>query len=181
MIRGLIRALRTWPSKGRARLAGLRWNVSFGGAVEIGTGVAFKATDGGRISIARGVALQRYCALLTKYGGLEIGENTFVGTGSQIVVREKVVIGSDCLIAEYVTIRDQNHKIVAGQKTRDMGFDCAPITIGNNVWIGAKATILPGVTIGDNSVVAAHAVVTRDVAPNVVVAGIPAKVLREIV
>ena len=55
----------------------------------------------------------------------------------------------------------------------------APIHIGKNVWIGANATVLPGVTIGDNAVIAAAAVVTKDVPANVVVAGVPAKVIRK--
>lgn len=59
-------------------------------------------------------------------------------------------------------------------------MEAEPITIGNNVWIGGSATILPGVSIGDNAVVGAGSVVTRDVAPNTVVAGNPAKVIRQI-
>ena len=56
----------------------------------------------------------------------------------------------------------------------------APIVIGENVWIGANATVTPGVTIGDSAVVAAGAIVTKDVPPNVIVGGVPAKIIREI-
>ena len=71
-----------------------------------------------------------------------------------------------------------DHEFEVAPPTRLAGMRTAPIVIGENVWIGAKATITRGITIGDNAVVAANAVVTRDVPANAVVGGIPAKILK---
>lgn len=88
---------------------------------------------------------------------------------------QSVEIGDDTLIAEMVTIRDHGPK-----PYRRQGFVSAPIRIGQNVWIGNKVTITKGINIGDNSVVAANAVVTKDVEPNVVVGGVPARIIKKL-
>ncbi|MBC8076121.1 MAG: hypothetical protein H7Y32_08620 [Chloroflexales bacterium] len=78
-----------------------------------------------------------------------------------------------------VSIHDENHIPGRGpEPIAQRGFRCAPVVIGRNVWVGAKATILQGVTIGDGAVVAAGAVVTRDVAAYTLVAGVPARPIR---
>lgn len=76
-----------------------------------------------------------------------------------------------------VTIATLNHGL--SLETRNITYS-SPVIIGENVWIGSSSTILPGVTVGDNSVVAAGAVVTKDVPKNAVVAGVPARVVKEI-
>lgn len=81
------------------------------------------------------------------------------------------------MIGMNVTIATLNHGLPL--ETRNTTYP-SPVIIGENVWIGSNATILPGVTVGDNSVVAAGAVVTKDVPQNTVVAGVPAKVVKEI-
>lgn len=141
---------------------------------------SISATDGGRVRLGQGTALAVGATLVAKRGTLEIGANGFVGIGTVIVARDAVRIGRDALIAEYVTIRDQDHAFGGSRPTALSGFETAPITIGNNVWIGAKATVTRGVTIGDNSVIGANSVVTRDIPANVVAAGIPARVIRAI-
>lgn len=143
-------------------------------------GGSLKATDGGRIEIGAQVALSDHTQITAKFGTIEIGERTYVGPFCVLCAREGIRIGRDCLIAEMVVIRDQNHSIVPGQLIRNAGYDVAPVTIGNNVWIGAKATILPGVSIGDNAVIGANSVVTKDVPANAVFAGVPARKLRDI-
>lgn len=98
-----------------------------------------------------------------------------------MVVREGLSVGDHTLFGEGVSIHDDNH--VAGRGPEPIasrGFEARPITIGANVWVGAKAVILLGVRIGDNAVVGAGAVVTRDVPACTVVAGVPARIIREI-
>ncbi len=93
----------------------------------------------------------------------------------QIICTDKVEIGEDVAIARDVIIRDtDSHKIVAENHKVT-----APVKIGNHVWIGTRAIIMKGVTVGDGAVIAAGAVVTKDVPPKTIVAGVPAKVIRE--
>lgn len=107
---------------------------------------------------------------------LEIGTNSRIN-GCHISASERIIIGKNVRISQYVLIMDNDfHQVTDhfadGKKN--------PIIIEDDVWIAAKATILKGVTIGKGAVVAAGAVVTKDVKPYTVVAGVPAKVIREI-
>jgi acetyltransferase-like isoleucine patch superfamily enzyme len=137
-----------------------------------------QATDGGVIHIDDGVSIGPYVHLLCKGGSVKIGARAFIGQGCVIVSNESIEIGPDALIAEYVTIRDQDHHFEGVAPTAQSGMRTSPIRIGHNVWIGAKATITRGVSIGDNAVVGANAVVTRDVPANAVVGGVPARTIR---
>jgi len=165
-----------------AALAAIRpfgiFGLQHGFKCRIGPMVRIRIVDGGNCKLGANVTIERCCEVTASGGELEFGENTFVGQGSVIVARGKIHVGRDCLIAEHVSIRDQDHCFGHGLMTARAGFTTAPITIGDNVWIGAKATITKGVSIGENSLVAAGAVVTRDVPKNCLVGGIPAKIIR---
>lgn len=139
-----------------------------------------RATDGGQARIGEGVVLSRFIEITVKYGKLELGAGCHVGPFSLICARDLISIGRDYLVAEYVTIRDQDHRFGPGQITFESGFTTAPVRIGDNVCIGAKATVLKGATIGDNVVVGANSVVTHDLPDNVMAAGVPARVIRKI-
>lgn len=154
--------------------------VSWGRGVRVMKGVEISVTGSSRLTVGDGVALDRYATLIVQNGRLEIGSGGYIGVGAHIVTRQSVTIGPHALIAEYVTVRDQDHDYRAGEIVADSGFRTAPVTIGANVWIGAKATVTKGVTIGDNAVIGANAVVTRDVPANAVVAGVPARIVRSI-
>jgi len=111
-------------------------------------------------------------------GKIKIGDNLFVGPYSIIYGHGGVVIGNNVLIASHVTIIPANHNFK--NKTRPVvqqGLSMKGIVIKDGAWIASGAVILDGVTIGENAVVAAGAVVTKDVAPNCVVAGIPARLI----
>ena len=107
---------------------------------------------------------------------LILGKNVFFNSGCKVQDQGGITIGDGTLIGHNVVLATLNHGISPDER-HDL-FP-APIHIGKNVWIGANATVLPGVTIGDNAVIAAGAVVTKDVPANVVVAGVPAKVIRK--
>lgn len=106
---------------------------------------------------------------------IKVGKNVFINSGCRFQDQGGISIGDGTLIGHNVVLATLNHGIAPDER-HDL-FP-APIHIGRNVWIGANATVLPGVTIGDNSVIAAAAVVTKNVPANVVVAGVPAKVIR---
>lgn len=108
-------------------------------------------------------------------GRIEIGNNTFINYGSSIAAREFVKIGAHCHLGHYTFImdNDQHHVI------RHMELpQSATVIIEDHVWVGAKAVILPGVRIGSRSVIGAGSVVTKDIPPQCVAAGNPARVLR---
>ncbi|KAJ3117979.1 hypothetical protein HDU96_004655 [Phlyctochytrium bullatum] len=115
------------------------------------------------------------------YGSnIHLGKGVYMNSNVVILDCNKVTIGNDVLIAPSVQIYAAYHPLEPELRT-DGGPELAkPITIGNDVWIGGAAVILPGVTIGDGAVVGGGAVVTKDVPPRTVVAGNPARVIRKI-
>ena len=114
----------------------------------------------------------------TDFGkNITIGKNVFLNIGCSFQDRGGISIGDGSMIGMNVTIATLNHGLPL--ETRNTTYP-SPVIIGKNVWIGSNATILPGVTIEDNSVVAAGAVVTKDVPENTVVAGVPAKAVKKI-
>ncbi len=109
---------------------------------------------------------------------LSIGDHTFVGRNTTIEVSGEVSIGRAGLIAPGVYITDHNHDTAPGASMFERPCVVAAVRIGDDVWIGANAVILPGVEIGDGAVVAAGAVVSRSVPPNAIVGGVPARLIR---
>lgn len=114
------------------------------------------------------------------YGyNIHIGKGFFSNTNLVILDGAEVTIGDNVFIAPGVGIYTAGHPLDV--KRRNAGLEYAyPIKIGNNVWIGAQCIILPGVTIGDNAVIAAGTVVNRDVPAGMLVAGNPCRIIREI-
>ena len=145
----------------------------------IGMGVLCRATDGGTISIGEGVSIGQNVRIEAKGGDILIGNNVFIGDGCILVSQERIRIGSNCQIAEYVVIRDQDHSI-SSRPIKDAGFETASIEIGEDVWIGAKATIIKGSTVGAGSVIGAHSLVRSDIPSFTLAAGIPAEVKKKI-
>lgn len=134
-------------------------------------------------------ALTFNCTLVCGLTGIiEIGDNTMLN-GVSITAYEKVVIGKNCQIASCTFIADTDFhpvdpairkKEVNGYKIDHSEVNKKAVTIGNNVWIGWGCTILKGVTIGDNSIIAAGSVVVTDVPPNVLYAGNPAELKKSL-
>ena len=113
---------------------------------------------------------------------IDIGDHTFIGNGCTFSAGREIRVGEHCLISALVRIHDNDgHPLDIERRLNHapIGDDeVAPVIIGNNVWIGAGATILKGVSIGDGAVVGTGAVVTSDVPPAGVVAGNPAKLVK---
>jgi acetyltransferase-like isoleucine patch superfamily enzyme len=105
---------------------------------------------------------------------LSIGAGTYINRNSVIVAHERVEIGRNCLISWDVVIIDDDHHDRMGVARR-----IAPVVIGDGAWIGCRAIVLKGVTVGEGAQVAANAVVTRDVPPHTLVAGQPAREVRD--
>ena len=111
-------------------------------------------------------------------GTIRIGRAVLMSPGSRISASDEVIIGDGVMMANGTYITDSDwHTVYDRTKRAD---EVMPVHIGRNVWLGDHATVLKGVTIGENSVVAARAVVARDVPANVIVAGNPAKVVKEL-
>lgn len=142
--------------------------------------VRFRVTDGGVCHLGAGTVVERLGEITASGGEITIGGNSFIGQGTIIVSRSRISIGENCLIAENVTIRDQNHKFGVRELIHESGFDVKEIEIGDNVWIGAKVCILAGVIIGEGSVIGAGSVVTKTLPSRIVAVGNPARILRHI-
>lgn len=128
----------------------------------------------GDVHLGDRVRLREHVLLDAGEGRLRIGSGTYIGQRSEIYAQESIQIGDDSLIAMDVLIMDTDHHVIEGNdRTR-------PVTIGSHVWIGARASVLKGVTIGDGAVIAAAAVVTSDVAPGYLAAGVPARAVRPV-
>ncbi|MDQ0222639.1 sugar O-acetyltransferase [Streptococcus moroccensis] len=135
---------------------------------------AFKALTGQNLDDSVSISLPFY----TDFGShISLGKNVFINTGVMFVDLGGITIEDDVLIAPFVKITTVNHP--TDPKDR-RGVILKPVHIKKNAWIGAGATILPGITIGENAIVSAGAVVTKDVPENTIVAGIPARVIKSI-
>ncbi|AJA47674.1 putative acetyltransferase [Clostridium pasteurianum DSM 525 = ATCC 6013] len=108
---------------------------------------------------------------------ISVGKNVFINSGCRFQDQGGITIGDGVLIGHNVVLATLNHDIDPRKRST---LHPAPIVIGKNVWIGANATVVSGVTIGDGAIIAAGAVVTKDVPENVIVGGVPAKIIKKI-
>lgn len=131
--------------------------------------------ENSRLIISKNFNIYEGCSIIVTDGAeLKLGSG-YINMDSKIRCRKKITIGNDVVISENVHIRDSDtHQIL-----NENHVPTQPVIIGNHVWIGANATILKGVTIGDGAIIAAGAVVTKDVHANSMVGGVPAKVIKE--
>ncbi len=152
--------------------------VEFGRGCDVRPGARFMVARGSTVRFGKGCVLD-YGLVVESRGLLEVGDRSVFGHHCTVASDESISIGQNCLIAEMVSIRDHDHAFSSTDASIiDQGRETAPIRIGDNVWIGSKATITKGVFIGSNSVVGAHAVVTGDLPEDCVAVGIPARVIR---
>ena len=123
--------------------------------------------------------IESFACINNAVGDVMIGDHTRVGLHNTII--GPVIIGNHVNLAQGITVTALNHNFEDSDKRIDeQGVITSAVIIEDDIWIGANAVILPGVTIGHHSVVAAGAVVTKDVPPHSLVAGVPAKIIKQI-
>ena len=123
--------------------------------------------------------IESFACINNAVGDVIIGDHTRIGLHNTII--GPVTIGSHVNLAQGITVTALNHNFEDSDKRIDeQGVSTTPVIIEDDIWIGANAVILPGVTIGNHSVVAAGAVVTKNVPPHSLVAGVPAKIIKQI-
>lgn len=143
--------------------------VVLGERVSIGYGKAPRTGNGEALVQAR-----------NKEAVVSIGARTATSNNISIVATQSITIGCDCIIGDNVFIVDSDFHNVEPELRRQPIRFSNPVIIGDNVWLGSRAMVLKGVNIGNNSVVAAGAVVVKSVPENVLVAGVPAKVVKQL-
>lgn len=165
-----------------------------GSSPEIQMGTIIRLEEGSTkedIVLHENVMLLGCSMISVHHGKIELGNNTKIGDGSQIFCVDSITIGDFTAIATNVTIVDNNNHPINPEFRQYMRLtphksdarswihsDHKPVVIGKNCWIGASVRIQKGVTIGDNSIIAACSVVTKDVPANCIAAGNPAKIVK---
>ena len=160
-------------------------NISFGKSVTIDKNCFIDGYAKQKIIFGDCVNIGAYSKLtstshLSKYGiGLQMGNNSAIGDFTHFGASGGIEIGNDVIMGSYISFHSENHNFSDNSKLiREQGTTNKGIKIGNNVWVGAKVTFLDGCKIGNNSVVAAGAVVNGGFPDNCVIGGIPAKILK---
>lgn len=159
--------------------------IKIGKSVTIGDNVEINALSNNGIQIGNNVSILRNTIIectgvIRQLGeGLRIGNHVGIAQNCFIQVRGEVIIGDYVILGPYVKIFSENHNF----KNTDIpivlqGETRLSVTIENNVWIGANSTVLGGVKIGEGSIIAAGAVVNKDIPPFSIVAGVPARVIK---
>ena len=132
-----------------------------------------------KFSLGKRSVIESFCCINNAVGDVIIGDDTRIGIHNTII--GPVTIGNHVNLAQGITVTALNHNFKdTSRRIDEQGFSTKPIMIEDDVWIGANAVILPGVTIGKHVVVAAGAVVTKDVPDNTIVGGVPAKEIKKI-
>ena len=132
-----------------------------------------------RFSLGERSVIESFACINNAVGDVTIGHHSRVGLHNTII--GPVTIGNHVNLAQGITVTALNHNFSdPSQRIDEQGVTTTPVVIGDDVWIGANAVVLPGVTVGNHSVVAAGAVVNRDVPPFSLVAGVPAKIIRSL-
>ncbi|MBK1645076.1 hypothetical protein CKO25_10510 [Thiocapsa imhoffii] len=156
----------------RARGARLASKVRVGSRCEISRPKALEA--GGRVVLEAQVVFK----LVGNGAGVSLAEHVFIGRGTLFDLSGPLFIGEGTMLAPNCFVTDHNHGTSASVPMWRQSPLHAPVRIGADCWLGARAIVLPGVTIGDGAIVAAGAVVTADVAPSSIVCGVPARFMR---
>ena len=157
--------------------AGWRWETA--GLLFLGRRLEIQIGRRGRVRFGRFVWIGDGTKIRCHEGEVLIGDKTVLGQECTISAYQHVRIGEQCVIADRAMFIDFDHSMAETERPiRVQGIYKRDVDVGSNVWIGYGASILRGVSVGDNSVIGAYSVVTKDVPANAVVGGIPARVMR---
>jgi acetyltransferase-like isoleucine patch superfamily enzyme len=184
----LQRTLADPMGTGRIAIASARARVAFRGCAQVGYGPRLfgRCRVSGREGIHIGERLLMLgttapCELNAHDGGrLEIGDRVFVNYGSSVSAHTLVRIGDDCKIGQHAIVLDCDYHELEDPLHYGGHGPSLPVVLERGVWLGARVTVLKGVTIGRSSVVAAGSVVTHDIPAGVLAGGMPARVLRRL-
>jgi acetyltransferase-like isoleucine patch superfamily enzyme len=159
--------------------------ISFGKFLKLGNRVSLQALGQGGISIGNNVSIGDYgkvvvSTTLNHIGKfIRIGNNVGIGEYAYLGGAGGLTIGDDCIIGQYFSCHPENHNFqMRDTPIRHQGVSRSGIRLGKNCWVGAKVTLLDGVSVGDHSVIAAGAVVTKSFPPYSVLGGVPARVIK---
>ncbi len=154
--------------------------IKYKNPIRLNAGARFSVRTGGKIILGKHVSLNHNARLgVTENACMEIGSFTSVGDNNVIVAREKISIGNNVMIGPNVCIYDHNHIFKEDGIMRELGYETAPVTIEDNVWLAAGVIVLKGVTIGEGSVIAAGTLVNKDIPRNSVVYNSRELVIKE--
>jgi acetyltransferase-like isoleucine patch superfamily enzyme len=146
-------------------------------------GEVLEALDSGRLVVGEGTLLEPGCWLtLAPEARIEIGRGCFLNRGTMLAALERIEIGDHVMFANNCFVGDSDHRYDdPNRPITEQGFvPRGPVRIGSNCWFGVGCVVTGGVQIGDRSVIGANSVVTKDIPPGVIAAGIPARVVRAI-
>jgi acetyltransferase-like isoleucine patch superfamily enzyme len=156
-----------------------RGRLQLDGVCFIHPRVKFEISKGAVVRLGRWCWIGRGCKIRAHEGEVEIGAKTALGQECTISAFQHVSIGRECVIADRVMFIDFDHGTSEVERPiRRQGIYKRDVRVGNNVWLGYGACVLRGVTVGDNSVLGTYGVATKDIPPNSVAGGLPARVLR---
>jgi acetyltransferase-like isoleucine patch superfamily enzyme len=143
-------------------------------------GVKLELGRTARLRIGRWAWIGHRCKIRVHEGEVSIGAKTVMGQECTISAFQSISIGRECILADRVMLIDFDHGVTEVERPiRLQGIYKRDVSIGHNVWMGYGACVLRGVTIGDNSIIGTNSVVTRDFVANSVLAGVPARLIRE--
>ncbi len=162
-------------------------NIVFGKNVTLGNFTIIDGYASQKLLFGDNVNIGAYSSVsstshMSKYGkGLSIGNNSGIGKFTEFGAAGGITIGKDVIMGSYISFHSENHNFTDNKRLiREQGVTSEGIILGNNIWVGAKVTFLDGCRIGNNCVIAAGAVVKDAFPDNVVIGGVPARILKNI-
>ena len=169
---GVRAVVRRHPLLRRVALTALRWLTYLRRPAKLFATIRYRLTLG---HCGRGVDFESRMIIRNPHA-VSIGDGCSFSAFVVLDAHDRITIGRNCLFALRVTVSTATHDYnVTPINSRTV---TRPVVIGDDVWLGVGATILPGVTVGDGAVIGAHALVTRDVPPRAIVVGVPARVIK---